>query len=164
MSPKTAIATYIAFFLISGVPLFADAVNPGHKEDRRWILALFFGVHSMFLSWIITAFTGIAIYYQSKEIASQPDRTALSRLGLIVQAVVFLIVALSWIGRVRFSYEGFSERFWGMLSTWYELVGWAAVDTGIFAFGEALLLWILVQSRSAAGSMPHGEEQPLLHA
>jgi uncharacterized membrane protein len=95
ISRKIAIATYVAFLLISVVPLFANAIKPGHQEDRKWTLALFFGVHSLFLNWIVTILTGTAVYYQIKELASQPDHTALSRVGLIMQAVVFLILALS---------------------------------------------------------------------
>lgn len=161
---KTAIAAYVAFLLISVVPLFADAIKPERQEDRKWTLAIFFGIHSLLFNWIITALTGLAIYYQMKETASQPDHTALSRVGLLIQAVVFLIVALSWIGRVRFPYEAFSERFWGLLPTWYELVGWAVIDTVIFALGQAFLLWKMIQSLNAASGAPRGEGQPLLHA
>jgi hypothetical protein len=42
-----AIGTYIAFLLISVVPLFADAVNLANFQDRRWFDALWFGIHSL---------------------------------------------------------------------------------------------------------------------
>ncbi|KAH7380164.1 hypothetical protein BKA66DRAFT_571239 [Pyrenochaeta sp. MPI-SDFR-AT-0127] len=163
-SVKVAVGIYVAFLLISVVPVFADAIKPGSHEERQWTLALFFGIHSLFLSWIITALNVAAIYYQVRETLSQPQNTALSRVGLATQAIIFGILAISWIGRVRFPFEGFAERFWGLLSTWYELVGWAAVDTGVFALGQAFILWKVSRQAVLGSGAFHGETEPLLHA
>jgi hypothetical protein len=158
-----AVGTYIAFLLISVVPVFADAINPPDHQSRLWTVALFCGIHSFYISWIITALNGVAIYYQAREIVKFPRNIALSRVGLATQAVIFTIMAISWIGRVSFPYEYFAEGFWGTLTTWYELVGWAAVDTGIFALGQAFLLWRIPHEASVASGPLQPEEQPLLH-
>ncbi|CAO2648046.1 Nn.00g089680.m01.CDS01 [Neocucurbitaria sp. VM-36] len=162
-SGKFAIGAYIAFLLISVVPVFADAIEPMPWEDRKWPMSLFFGYHSLYLSWIITGFNVAAVCYQAKEMLSRPWDRALSHVGLATQALVFALIAISWIGRVKFPYEehGFP---WGFLSTWYELVGWAAVDNGIFALGQAILLWIgLCRTTSGSGGF-HEETEPLLRS
>jgi hypothetical protein len=124
---------------------------------------IFFGVHSLFLSWIISGFNVVTIYFQVRETQMRPQEQALSRMGLAVQAVIFILVAFSWIGRVEFPYPdgGFP---WTSLSTWYELVGWAAVDNGIFAIGQAILLWIVSRQDAFNSGVVHGETEPLLHA
>jgi hypothetical protein len=163
-SVKFAIAAYVAFLVISVIPVFADAISPGVEQDRRWTMSIFFGIHSMFLSWIITGFNVAAIYYQVKEIRSQPHEGALSNLGLAMQTVVFMLLAGSWIGRVEFPYSKFGGFPWQSLSTWYQLVGWAAVDTAIFATGQATLLCILSRhTRSDSGAI-NSETEPLLRA
>ncbi|KAF2281487.1 uncharacterized protein EI97DRAFT_410356 [Westerdykella ornata] len=164
-SAKFAITTYIAFLLISVVPLFIDAMDPKTWEDRKWPMALFLGIHSLYLSWIITAFNIAAFYYQAKQILSRPPQDqALAQVRLAIQAFVFAFMAVSWIGRVRFPYEEMGGFPWAQLSTWYELVGWAAVDRGIFALGQAVLLW-MVKRRGASGSGNlDGETEPLLGA
>jgi len=49
---QTPIIQY--FLLISVVPAFNDAINPGEIEDHRWFGALFSGVHTMFINPIVT--------------------------------------------------------------------------------------------------------------
>jgi hypothetical protein len=122
---------------------------------------IFFGVHSLFLSWIITGFNLVAIYLQVRETRLRSQEQALSRMGLTVQAVIFVLLACSWIGRVEFPYAdgGFP---WIYSSTWYQLVGWATVDNGIFAIGQAILLWIVSRQEAFDVGVVHGETEPLL--
>jgi hypothetical protein len=124
---------------------------------------IFSGVHSLFLSWIVTGFNILAIYFQVKETRLRLQEQALSRMGLAVQVVVFILLAFSWIGRVEFPYPdgGFP---WTYISTWYELVGWATVDNGIFAMGQAILLWIVSRQEAFNSGVVHGETEPLLRA
>jgi hypothetical protein len=124
---------------------------------------IFSGVHSLFLSWIVTGFNILAIYFQVKETRLRLQEQALSRMGLAVQVVVFILLAFSWIGRVEFPYPdgGFP---WTYMSTWYELVGWATVDNGIFAMGQAILLCIVSRQEAFNSGVVHGETEPLLRA
>jgi hypothetical protein len=163
-SVKFAIGAYVAFLVISVIPVFADAISPGAEQDRRWTMSIYFGIHSIFLSWIITALNVAAIYYQVQELRSQAHRQALSHLGLVMQAVVFMLLAGSWIGRVEFPYSKFGGFPWQSLSTWYQLVGWAAVDTAIFAIGQATLLWILSHHTGSDSVAFNSETEPLLRA
>lgn len=158
---KVAIGTYITFLLVSVIPVFSDAVFPRRAPDRGMEMDIFFGVHSQFLSWIITSFNVVAVYLQIKETRLRPQEKALSGLGLAVQAVIFTVVAFSWVGRIKFPHpDGGLPWAWTYLSTWYELVGWATVDNGIFAMGQAILLWIVAGHR--LDERVYGETEPLL--
>ncbi|KAF1841897.1 uncharacterized protein K460DRAFT_358591 [Cucurbitaria berberidis CBS 394.84] len=92
-----AIGAYIAFLLISVVPVFADAIVPGTHEDRKWPIAILSGIHYLFLSWIVTGLNAAAFYCQARETLSRPRDQALSHIGLAIQAVTFAFMAFSWI-------------------------------------------------------------------
>jgi hypothetical protein len=161
-SVKFAIGAYVAFLMISVVPVLADAIAHEKEVDRRWPMMLFFVVHSMFLSWVITGFNVAAIYFQVKELRSRPQEQGLSHWGLAIQTMVFMLLATSWVGRVQFPYKRFGGFPWQALSDWYQLVGWATVDNAIFAAGQATLLWIVSHhTDSASGALP-SETEPLL--
>ncbi len=164
ISKQTTVGAYIAFLLISLVPLLADLIIPSGREDRRWFGALYGGIHSLFIGFIITGLNIAAVYAQIGEMRLGPSEQALSRLGLAVQAVVFALVAWSWILRVEFPY-GDIEHFslWG-LWTWYELVGWVAVDNAIFALGQAVLFWITIRHMGYERGALSDENTPLLRA
>ena len=163
-SVSFAVGVYIAFLLVSVVPLFTDAIAPARHEDRIWTMAFFFGVHSLLLSWVVTGFNVATIYCQVRQTLSRPRVQALSPVGLAAQAAGFALMAISWIGRVKFPYEGLDGHFWGSLSSWYELVGWAAIDNGIFALGQAILLWVVWHHETWGNGARDEETEPLLRA
>jgi hypothetical protein len=87
-------------------------------------------------------------------------------VGLAVQAAVFALVAVSWVMRVQFPWElldGHKITF-GVLITWYEIVGWAAVDNAIFALVQIVLLWIVSHRSSQRIRAAGDESEPLLRA
>ncbi|KAL3427580.1 ATP synthase F0 [Phlyctema vagabunda] len=151
-APKArAVAIYVAFLLISVVPLFVSALKPGEGEDERWIDAIFYGVHSMLVNPLVTLGAAASLCFQWQEAA------ALSSTGLAAQAVVFAAVALSWISRVRFlEYVGDEGRF--PFVAWYQLVSWAVVDNGIFALVQAVLFCLAKRHPSGLSV----EDEPLL--
>jgi hypothetical protein len=104
----------------------------------------------------------MAICFQAREILTRPHDRALNPKGLTLQAVVFGLPAFLWIGRFRFPYVGGFP--WEYMTTWYELVGWATVDTGIFALGQAILLLIISRHRASDDGATPRETEPLLHA
>ncbi|KAF2844699.1 hypothetical protein T440DRAFT_473173 [Plenodomus tracheiphilus IPT5] len=160
---RVAIGTYITFLLVSVIPVFSDAAFSRRGPNRRMEMDIFFGVHSQFLSWIVTSSNVVAVYFQIKETRLRPQEQALVGLGLALQAVVFTVLAFSWVGRIEFPYpyDGFQ---WTYLSAWYQLVGWATVDNGIFAMGQMTLLWIIAGHRSRIHGGVHDETEPLLRA
>lgn len=80
---------------------------------------------------------------------------ALSLEGLAAQAVVFALLALSWLWRLRWPGPGV------MIATWYQCVGFVSVDHAVFAVVQAVLLWIAVR-RSRQGATAASEREPLI--
>ena len=164
-SIRIATGAYIAFLLFSIMPLLADAINPSKNRDRRWFGALYSGLHSMYLSYIITGLNIAAFYYQAKEMRSRPlSDQALSRTGLAIQSIVFALVAISWITRTQFPYERIGGTTFWVLASWYQLVGWIVIDNAIFALGQAFLLWILRRPSNLRSNAMDRETEPLLRA
>ncbi|KAF2268064.1 hypothetical protein CC78DRAFT_530455 [Lojkania enalia] len=161
-SKRFVLGVYFAFLLISIVPIFTDAVSPGENDARRWNGALFHGVHSLFINPIVTGFGIASLYFQAKETLSRSLPQALSIIGLAAQAIVFAVVAVSWIMRVEFPYGGLDRVSFGVFSTWYQLVGWAALDSAIFALVQAALLWIASRHLRRTNGTSDSETQPLL--
>jgi hypothetical protein len=154
---------YILFALISIIPLFVDAIDhnvfgPWEGSDRKWAVALFGGGHSMFINPIVTILSITTLFAQVREILSQPSLRALSLVGLATQAVIFAIVAISWMMRVKYPWNVLD-----FLTAWYQLVGWAAVDNAVFAIVQAVLLLLALHHVGRhANKPPSGETEPLL--
>lgn len=118
----------------------------------------------MFINPIVTIIGFASLFVQARVTRSRPSPGALSIVGLAIQAVVFAVVALYWPLRMTIPRE-----FWNMSPlrsciTWYQLVGWAAVDNAVFAIVQAVLLWIAMRQRGGVqGMTTNGETTPLLH-
>ncbi|KAL2136163.1 hypothetical protein VTI74DRAFT_5216 [Chaetomium olivicolor] len=110
-----AIAIYISYLLISVVPLVVNAATPHdqhpYNQDRKWFIAFFEGAHALFLTPLITILAAAALGVQAPAIG--PDARALSLEGLAAQAIVFALLALSWLWRLRWPGPGV------MMATWY---------------------------------------------
>jgi hypothetical protein len=145
--------------------VFLDAATRHETDnsDRRLAGALFHGAHSIFLNPIVTALNIASLFVQARE----PAMDALSSVGLAVQAVVFSLVAASWaVGRLTFPWEELVSRqpvTLRVLITWYQLVGWVAVDNAIFAIVQAILLWLKLRRRTGDIN-DNNEERPLIGA
>ncbi|KAL6802776.1 hypothetical protein GGI42DRAFT_32187 [Trichoderma sp. SZMC 28013] len=153
----TVLSIYLAFLLLSVVPVIVDAAWPSQDaSSREWGLALFHGIHTMLINPIATILILAAFFSQRAEILQYPPGTAsssLSLIGLAVQAVVFAVLALAWAWRFVFPGGGY-----GM--TWYQLVGFVAVDHFAFALVQAALLAVAVLHRGRI--FTGGETEPLL--
>lgn len=118
----------------------------------------------MCLNYIVTLLAIIAVYSQAwKLITHSSSVQALSTIGLAIQAVVSIIVAVSWVFQVSFSIDKWQLNPWTLhfWNTWYQLVGWAAVDNVIFAIGQAVLLWLGTR-HSGWETGTYDKTQPLL--
>lgn len=170
-SRRTAVsATYISFLLISVVPLFVDAaLDDPSDQYHKWGLALFSSAHVFLVNSIVTILGFAAPYIQARDIIARPPGSgsgALSLLGLAWQAVVFALLAPTWLGRLVFPWEelGAGRVNWNVLKAWYQLVGFVAFDHAVFAIAQALLLWLAVRHgrQGTPSRVPAGETDPLL--
>lgn len=152
------IGIYVSFLLVSLVPVLIDLWTSAKDEPyRKWGGALFTSLHTLLIIPIVTILCILAIVAQIREISSRQTPGALSAVGLGVQAIVFGLVAVSWLGRLPFPW---GEMGW---KKWVVLVGWVTVDTAIFAVGQAVLFWLVIRrGRIGGASIGGGEREPLI--
>jgi hydrogenase-4 membrane subunit HyfE len=110
----------------------------------------------MFINPIVTFLGIFALYVQWQK------AFALSIFGLASQVIVFALVALSWIFRVSFLAIPISKISLSILNTWYQLVGWAAVNNAIFAIVQFVLLCVVKHYRREGVDSTRPDEEPLL--
>jgi hypothetical protein len=101
---------------------------------------------------IITILAAVTLLVQARSIG--PDTRTLSLEGLVAQAIVFSLLALSWLWRLRWPGPG-------VMASWYQCVGFVAVDHIVFALVQAVLLWIAVRRRRQ-GETAASEREPLI--
>jgi hypothetical protein len=90
----------------------------------------------------------------------QKQHTSLSVLGLAIQSVLFIILAVSWIFHVSFPPLPEGATWWDyrVLKVWFELVGSVAVDNAVFGIGQGILLLIVLRRRKWGGVGQLGEQ------
>lgn len=166
------LTVYILFALISIIPIFIDAIDRdffGPPEWRQVGQALFSGYHAMFMNPIVTILALVALPCQARAIRALPfgDLKSLSLLGLLAQGVIFSVVAISWTMRVKFMDLSFRDVIsYGLLTfvSWYQMVGWAAVNNAVFALVQISLFCLARNWRVVKMVVADGEGEPLLGA
>lgn len=163
--PVSASAIYICYLLISLLPIIVVSTRPGPKEDRKWFDGLFTGFHILFLNPPITILGVASLYPQCRAILRRPRDSgpgALSLVGLAAQAVLFLILGFTWLGRLAWPYPA----FWRAFRSWFKMVGYVPFDYITFAGVQAILLYIAVRHNGwhamVEGAHPASERDPLL--
>jgi hypothetical protein len=142
--PAIVSTIYTGYLLISLVPLIVVPASTGPEEDRKWFDGLFTGFHIIILNPLITILGVASLYPQARTILGRPRDSghgALSLVGLAVQAVLFLLLGLTWPGRLAWPGPMFGRAF----SSWFQMVGYVAFDYIIFAVVQAVLLSIAVR-------------------
>jgi hypothetical protein len=130
-------------------------ISPEHRE---WPSALLTGI-LLFLVGPIVQVLGIAAFRsQLHEFRSRGSVGSLSLQGLLLQAVIFFLVGISFIFRLRLLPDMIDEHFIVDLRDWYWTVGWATTNNLVFALAQGILAWIV--SRHDEGD--HGERDVLL--
>jgi uncharacterized protein with PQ loop repeat len=143
--PKAvAIIVYLAFFFITMVPTILLAFDD-YDEDNGWT-SMVFGLVLGFLTDLVAPFVQLAgllaFLPQARSIYKHHGTGSISVRGLFVQAVVFLLVGISFIFRLKLPAKSWRNDH--PVSQWYEVVGWATINNLIFALAQGLLGWIAV--------------------
>lgn len=110
----------------------------------------------MYVNPLVTILSLLSLYAQARQTPPRPrlSEEALSPVGLAVQAIVFTVLALYWPFRLTLPPEFRGMPILRSLLAWYQLVGWAAVDSAVFAFVQAALL---LMGAIARRNVPGGE-------
>lgn len=99
----------------------------------------------MFINPVVTVIGLVSVVAQVCEKSPRTSPEALSIAGLVMQLVVFTLVGISWLFRLTMPDDYWRMSSMRALMTWYQLVGWAAVDNLVFAFVQAILLFIVLR-------------------
>ncbi|KAF9894971.1 hypothetical protein FE257_004595 [Aspergillus nanangensis] len=121
---RSILILYIVYLFIAVIPLFICAIiiqgNDVHGGWEEWHVVVAFVPHSLLLNYIATITAIVAVYCQARVIlhsdsseSSSPSSEAFklqvcSRYGslslatLAIQAIVFILTAVSWVFRVSF--------------------------------------------------------------
>ncbi|KAH6842748.1 hypothetical protein B0I37DRAFT_382728 [Chaetomium sp. MPI-CAGE-AT-0009] len=168
----TVSAMYIFFLLMSVIPVFVDALTESGRDPyHKWGLALFGGVHVMFVNPVINILGFAALYAQARSILARPAGSGLGALSLgslAAQAIVFALLAPSWLGRLYFPWDELEPEVGNSaaaLKVWFELVGFVPFDHAVFAVAQLVLFWLAVLRGLHHGDnsgVLTGETEPLL--
>ncbi|VBB84422.1 Putative protein of unknown function [Podospora comata] len=146
---------YVSFLTISLIPLFLDALfadtaDPYHK----WVLGFFSAIHMMFINPGVFFLCFLAMGAQAREIIRhRHEDSALSLLGLAVQAVLFAVLSVTWSGRLVFQWDKIPDgNFlnWRVFVFWFQAVGFVVYDYAVFAIGQGVLLALALRHLDVA--------------
>lgn len=156
---RTAIIAYLSFLAIGLFPTILQMlVSPA---DRVWAS----GPLAIFLLWLVAPAVQmmgiVAKYAQARETRSRGSAGALSVRGLVVQAVVFLLVGISFVYRLPMPDppDDYERHFVVDLREWYWLMGRATINNVIFGLAQGRVAWIASHQKDGNDE---GESDPLL--
>jgi hypothetical protein len=156
------ISLYTAFLLISIAPIILESTLPptstgGGMKDRAPLSIAYAVFHAYFVHPAITIAAVCALGTQVRELNNSSEIGALSINGLLLQAGTFTLVAVGWALRLRLPLDQ------QPVYNWYPLVGWASVDSFIFAVVQGTLWWRVRRQFSLPRQVVQGDETaPLL--
>jgi hypothetical protein len=161
---------YLTFVVISLVPTIAEQFidfSNDTMSEHDWFDVLYIMMPMFVLGPIVQILGFVAMWAQASEIRSRSPGTenALSVKGLLVQAVVFLLVGLSYLWRMRIPEEEEWSGYWIVdLRKWYWTVGFATINNLIFAMVQGVLAWIAWSYKGDGGEIEGeaGERTALL--
>lgn len=110
-------------------------------DDRVWYSIILVGILLFLLGPLVQVLAIAAFRAQAHETRSRGSADSLSIRRLILQAVVFFLVGISFLFRLRLPSE-LDEHFIVNLRTWYSRVGWATTNIVVFALAQGMLAWI----------------------
>lgn len=157
--------TAITLLTLHGSLCIFCAVLAGQPQDN-WLdlqFTMIMDAHEYCINPIITITTGVAFALQASTTRVAHGPTVFNPSLLLLQAVMFLGLALSWPVRfqvpqnLRDSYRG----NWFLLEEWYPLVGWACINNAVIAIGQGTVLYIAAINADNVVELI-GERQPLL--
>jgi hypothetical protein len=157
----TALGGYFTFLFISLIPVLwmwtlPPSSNGDFYRNRAFPAVWYQFLHTRYINYFVTMLAFLALVPQARELRNRSDLGALSISGLMMQAIVFALVAGSWVCRLKVD----DTTPLPSMSIWYQWVGWTTIDNAAFSIVQ-LILWMMA-CQLAEPSQP-GETAPLLY-
>lgn len=121
-------------------------------------------INYAFINPLFTIATGVAYGLQASATGAPQDRTALSRMTIVLQIIVFLALAVLWPVRLRLPQNRKSDDdlpVW-LVYGWYPLVGWPCVNSALIAVGQCIVLYAVGGTARSRAQSVSRETEPLL--
>lgn len=111
---------------------------------------------------LITVATGVAYWIQASAAGASQNRTALSRMTLVLQIITFSALAVLWPVRFKLPQKLKGSSSLWLVSDWYPLVGWPCVNNALIAVGQCIVLYGVDGTARSGAQLMSRETQPLL--
>lgn len=145
------ILIYPAFFFVSILPVLVETTyrllgsslfryDSAHGPD--WAEALWLGGHTIYVIPGVTFLGVLSLFAQLAEMTFGTSNGAFSTQGLGRQALLFLVTGMSWVLRMTIPGGLRFDSWWGF-GSWYQLVGWAAMDDLVFGCVQGVLFMVV---------------------
>jgi hypothetical protein len=162
-SRKVAIVlAYMAFLSITLIPTLLLASES--TAEQGWDSSLLAGALVYLIAPLVQLLGVIAFFAQARTTIAtrgRQEENSLSVQGLFGQAVVFALVGVSFMFRLKLPAKKWKYYIWNVLREWYWLVGWATLNNCVFAVAQGVLGWIAVRQRRWK-VVEGGDVEPLL--
>lgn len=144
----------VAFEFWSSVEM--ARVREGGTDVEKGFIGLLSAVRVLLCTPIATALIAAALALQLRQMRTTAGIEALSIESLGLQGTVFLMLAFCWPLRMWLPP---GERLVPWFTAWYQFVGWATVDSLIYAVSQGFLWWLARQFDEKSRGR---ESEPLL--
>ena len=133
------------------------------RPDDNVIFNIVRNINADIVNPLLTICAATAFIIQARTTRRVPrELDMLSESTLIFQTLLFLLLAISWPFRLILPENMWASGDWkAVLLSWYPWVGWACVNSAVFAVGQAIVLYISWKGRSGDSPLV-GEQQHLL--
>ncbi|KAL2061187.1 hypothetical protein VTL71DRAFT_7460 [Oculimacula yallundae] len=120
------------------------------------------GINNYCINPIITITTGVALTLQAITAKQNQGQSVSNQTFLLLQAVVFLALAISWPFRFKVPQNLHHVDFY-FFKEWYPLVRWTCINGAIIGIGQAAVLCFSIANRRAGNEVAQeGEREALL--
>lgn len=144
MRKSFAVTAYLSTLTVTLIPAIGMILIP--PEERDWpsaILEYFW----LFLFGPAIQLLGVAAFIAQAWRVRQGSDSALSIQGLMIQAMVFFLVGISFLYRYRIPPEELAEHFIVNLRSWFWRFGWATINNIVFALAQGILAWLVSRQK-----------------
>ncbi|KAF7196965.1 hypothetical protein HII31_01883 [Pseudocercospora fuligena] len=123
---RLAIIAFFSFLAVSLIPALGEIFV---AEDDRAIYGALLTAVWLFILGPMMQLLGIAAFcVQARETMSRGEPGALSISGLLIQSVVFFVVGVSFLLRLKMPSETWQGPYMAGMRDWYWRVGWATIN------------------------------------